>query len=356
LTRLGSDLIIDAIKGHDYYILNIREFLYLKYILGSFRPNIRQWYVQYFCAIIDDSNSKIVITYIDNNPIFWSLDKKYNGRVKFLTIQNGARFFSSKQDQKHYIRHLFYYHSDLIYHSNFVCISDYDIDLYKKNKATVKKFYPIGVLSASTYIENYIERENIFELCLVANSINTRPVNLKILEYFFKYVESSGVSACVALKRSYMSDDFIKHMHEFDRYYGNTTVILVPNNKIGIDTKVLKNRMSTSRPISSSQYLSDVSNVTIGFASSLLRQTFSRGNKIYPINFETKDLDAPFNLIDINLRPSYEEFKQYLDTLRSMDEHEYFLCNKDLMRYFDIFDKNKAPSEKLKNIIDEFLV
>ena len=359
--KAGSQNFVDILSEYNYFILDVEGVFYIKHFIFSISKSFKLGSIlsslsnNYYSSIINAMNPMLVITFIDNDRVFWRLDKEYNEYIIFITVQNGTRFFSSSNEQESYLKHLFYYPEEDIYHSNFVCISDYEVDLYKKNGAIVEQFYPIGVLNASNYIENYIDRENIFELCLVANSINDRPVNLKIMEYFFRYVDKYDISACVALKKSYLSDDFIEYIRIFDQYYGNTSILLIANNELGVNEDDKKNRMNTNNPISSSQYLSDVSNVTIGFVSTLLRQTFSRGNKIYPINYENNDLDTPFNLLGIDLRPEYDSFEKHLNELRLMEDNAYYKKNKTLMGHLDIFNMEETPNNKLKNIINGFL-
>ena len=357
--KTGSQYLTNILLEYKVSVLNVREEIYIKYLfVATYKLFVNRFeydaYLEYYSSIIDAIQPKVVITYIDNNRTFWKLDRKYSDLINFIAIQNGARFFSSKKNNKSYVDHMLYNLKDKVYHSNFICISSYDVDLYNRNNTNIQRFYPIGVLSASDYIENYIELDNLFELCLVANSINDKPVNHKIMQYFLKYVEKYNISACVALKRSYMSEDFMQHMDIFDKYFGGTRIHLIPNNEIGISEIKMKNRVNRNKKIPSSQYLSDVSNVTIGFASTLLRQSFSRGNKIYPINFETKDLDPPFDLMNITLNPDYESFENNLNELRLIKDSVYRKNHKELMKYLDVFDLSETPDKKLKKIIDDF--
>ena len=176
------------------------------------------------------------------------------------------------------------------------------------------------------------------------------------MKYLAKYVEENDVSACVALKKGCFSKGYKEYFKVFDRYFGNTTVILVPHKEAGIPLKLFDDRNLTLNYTQGSQYLSDVSRVTVGFTSTLIRQTFSRGNKVYPINFEISDIDSPFNLLSINLRPeSYKEFSDQLSALINEDDIDYQKDNEKIMRYFDIFDVKHPPSERLRVLIDELV-
>ena len=105
----------------------------------------------------------------------------------------------------------------------------------------------------------------------------------------------------------------------------------------------------------STQKGSDISNVTIGTCTTVLRQTFSRGNKIYPINFVHSSISSPYNLLGYPLDPTYNQFQIHLDYLLAMDPKEYSNRNKELMEYLDIFSSDNPPMKKLENIIKELI-
>lgn len=356
----GSEFFLGIVRKYNYCILKNREILYIKYLLKSikFGINFRQWQFNYYCKIIDEINPKLVITYIDNSRTFWDLDRRYSDKIKFLAIQNANRWVVDHKNYPAYISHFFYDKDikDNVYHSNFACISKYDVDVYNTGGINVENYHPIGSLSIDKHIKNFQKRKKVFDICLVANSINDRPVNLKIMKYLAKYVEENDVSACVALKKGCFSKGYKEYFKVFDRYFGNTTVILVPHKEAGIPLKLFDDRNLTLNYTQGSQYLSDVSRVTVGFTSTLIRQTFSRGNKVYPINFEISDIDSPFNLLSINLRPeSYKEFSDQLSALINEDDIDYQKDNEKIMRYFDIFDVKHPPSERLRVLIDELV-
>jgi len=360
--KCGSDKVSQALEGVNHNTLNTRECLYLKNLIPvlvkSFKCGFKDVYFKYLVNIIDELNPKLVVTFVDNNSIFWKLDKKYENKIKFLTIQNGNRWIANNADYPNYLAHFFY---DVnvkkdIYHSNFACISDYDRDLYIKNNINVGKYYPIGSLSIDLHNKHHIKRKKVFDICLVANSINDRLVNLKIMKYLAKYVEEYNVSACIALKRSCYSIGYRKYMEIFDQYFGNTTVVVVPHKEDEIPLSMINLRRQVKKPTLGSQYLSDVSEVTIGFTSTMLRQSFARGNKVYPLNFEINEVSPPFDLFAVNLKPNnYKEFSEQLSDMLNINPKLYYQNNKKLMNYMDVFDINESSGEKLKFVVESLL-
>ena len=357
----GSQHIVAALHDYDYCILRLRDTLYLKHLLPLIPALLlfrtKNLHFRYCCSLINDINPRIVITFVDNSQLFWRLDKEYVNKIKFLTIQNGNRRFIKHNNYPNYLSH-FWYPDKIVkykYHSNFLCFSNYEVDLYTRHGVKVDHYYPIGALSSSIHTEHYVKRKKIYDVCLIANSKNNRPSNLKIMKYLLDYVDEYSISACVALKRSVYSEGYKEYMEIFDRYFGNSSVVVIPNKEHGITSSMMSNRYSVKRPISGSQYLSDVSEVSLGFASTVLRESFSRGNKIYPIDFEINETSPPYDLLNVNLKPSYKEFVEQLNYLLNVSQELYIDSNRKLMRYLNVFDVDSPPSKKLRFLIKQFL-
>ena len=201
----------------------------------------------------------------------------------------------------------------------------------------VENFYPIGSIHTSEYIAGFSKQPKKFDLCIVTNSINSRPENIKLWDYIFKYIETHNVSACLALKRSNHDEAFDVHIEGLERFFASSKVEIVERNK------------------HSSHNASDVSEVTIGAYSSILRQTFSRGNKIYPINFAHSSISPPYDLLGYPLDPTYEEFESHLDYLLAVEQQAYSDRYIELMAYLDVFSPKNPPIKKLEKIIKELI-
>lgn len=96
---IGSDIIVKYLKKEDYKILSSRhEEINLYCFFASFlslRFLNSTVYQNYLLKYIELSNPKVVISFIDNNPILWKL-KSYFPEVKVVLIQNGIRIFRKK--------------------------------------------------------------------------------------------------------------------------------------------------------------------------------------------------------------------------------------------------------------------
>ena len=85
-----------------------------------------------------------------------------------------------------------------------------------------------------------------------------------MIDYVSRFIRNNNVKVCIVLKGDRNYKDNLLDFSELLKY---------------------KNVSLIERDGFSSSYASDASKVTIGHGTTLLRQTFSRGNKIYPLNF-----------------------------------------------------------------------
>ena len=336
LDECGSEFLIPSLGNTEYFILKKRSTIYLKHFLAAifFDMKIQDLSYCYNARMIERLNPFLIITYVSNCRLYWRLDKEFKN-IKFLTVQNGNHLINSPPDLPKYYQHSFF--ESTPYFSHLACISKYDVDYFSKMSIDVGKYYPIGTIRASQHMAGFTKKPKKFDLCIVTNSTNARPENIKLWKYILKYIETHDVMACLALKLSSLNDGFKAHIEGLEKLFTSSKVKIIEQNK------------------ESSQNASDISKVTIGSHSTLLRQTFSRGNKIYPINFVHSAMSPPYNLLGYPLDPTYEEFQSHLDYLLSIDQKSYSERYRELMAYLDIFSPKDPPAEKLKNIIKELV-
>jgi len=338
LDETGSELLIPSLENKEYFILKKRSTIYLKHLLAAIifdkQRTIRDLSYFYNARMIERLNPFLIITYISNCPLYWRLDKEFS-KVKFLTIQNGTHYLNSPPDLPKYFHHLFFENNP--YFSHLACISKYDVDYFSKMGVDIENYYTIGALRHSQYISDFSKKSKVFDLCIVTNTTNCRPENIKLWKYIFKYMETHDVNACLALKITNCHEFYNKHIQGLEEFFESSKVRIIEQNK------------------DSTQNASDISKVTIAHITSVLRQTFARGNKIYPINFVHSSLSPPYDLLEYSLDPTYQEFESHLDYLLKVDQNEYYERYKGLMEYLDVFTPKTPPAKKLENIINKLV-
>ena len=281
--------------------------------------------------MITKVNPKLIISLTDNSFFYSKIDQKISNQIPFLTIQNGTHYVGDIEEAGEGFKHGLL--NKKTFYSNLACISQHEVDYYSDKGLQVEKYHKLGSLKISGYTKDFVVKPKKFDLCIVGNSVNNRPANIIVWKLILEYINSYDVSICIVLK----SKIAFKNQPLFD-YFKNTSAVFVANTPI------------------SSHYHSDISKVTIGFASTLLRQTFSRGNKIYPLNFGPGLMDTPFELLGHELRPSYSEFESYLSHLLALSDKEYIHQYKGLMKYLDTFNPKFPPALKLEALITELIM
>ena len=326
-------------SNNRYVVIKNQSHLYFKYLFKAIsidsllRP--RKIILNYHIKMIRQINPKIVITNVDNSPLYWEIDREISNSINFLTIQNGKHLLGISETLPDIFKVFFL--ESVPYYSNFACFSQFDYDYYCKFGATIENHYVIGDIALTDYISEYTQKSKVFDICIIANSWNDQLSDKRMWDYILRFTKLSNYRVCVALKTSYDSPSFHKHIQDLNEYTKDTNIILVNRSKF------------------SSHFLSDLSKVTIGSHTTFLRQTFARGNRIYPINFVDESMSPPYDLLNHSLSPSYEEFKLHLQNLIDVDSKTYQNKNLDNMRYFDSFDVNITPADKFKRIIKTFL-
>jgi surface carbohydrate biosynthesis protein len=326
-------------KDVSFFIIKHESEIYIKYLLKSIFTGgpigLSSIVLNYYIEMIKRVNPKLVITNIDNVPFYWKLDAAISDQVKFLTVQNGTHLLGVSDDIPECYKRRFLDYPP--YYSNLACLSEFDFDHYSKFGATINNYSTIGSILISSYISNYEKMGKLYDICIVSNNNNNRPGEKNMLDYTLNYIKTHNVKVCIALKESYCSAGFKENLVEFGDYLKHKGVVLV--GKVG----------------DGSHYLSDVSEVTIAHGTTFLRQTFSRGNKIYPMNFIDPLMSPPYDLLGYSLSPTYSEFELHLNDLLSIDSKKYQKKYQKVMKYLDVSDKNNPPHERFEKLVRHLL-
>ena len=158
----GAELIKGILPKNSYHILPARyeslNFLFLINCLFNFQISLRSYTQKY----VDYINPKILITYIDNNPLFYELRLKHG---KKIFIQNGRRtamdiFFSkNKINNKHHVDYMLV-HNDSVGKKYQKLIKGKSIkfgSLQSNSCKIIKSKKKYDLMYVSTFSQEYIE-------------------------------------------------------------------------------------------------------------------------------------------------------------------------------------------------------
>ena len=164
LDEAASQYLIPSLGSADYFILKKRSTIYIKYLLAAFfidmKINFRDLSYFYNARMLDRLSPILVITCIDNCPLYWRLDKERK-KGNFLTVQNGTHYVNMPPDIPERYHHV--YLEGIPYYSNFACISAFEIDYYSKNSITVENYHPIGSIQTSQHMESFSKKSKTIE-------------------------------------------------------------------------------------------------------------------------------------------------------------------------------------------------
>lgn len=287
-------------------------------------------YLLYLESCIDYISPLVVLTIVDNSPLFQALSR-IHGEAYFYAIQNGCRGVTG---------------ADVIPRismTSLFCFGQYEVDLYTTYNNVVDQYYPIGSLIGG-YYKSEVEPEPVeldFDICLVSeweyrifNEEGFYPDIRKsviILNKFLKqYIEGTELSLSIATRyqdpreEAYYKDFFGSRAH------------LVLNDR---------ERFTTYRAMNRSK-------VTLSFNSTAAVEALGWGNRVLLCNFTADErYNLPVQGIWSMIRPDYEMFKERLDTLLNMDDDTYEMQTRDFRRYVMNYDFSNPPHVVIRNTI-----
>lgn len=101
-------------------------------------------------------------------------------------------------------------------------------------------------------------------------------------------------------------------------------------------------------------FLSDCSEVTIGMSSTVLWESFSRGNKILSINLTNNSIyNFPVDGVWSLQQPSYEEFSNRLEWILGMNDKEWSELSKQAREYLIRPSTTETVAERINREIRE---
>ncbi len=292
--------------------------------------------VSYFIALIICINPKLVLTRIDNSILYSLVAKELHKRYFFFAIQNAARYQFDEP-----------FHDKKIFKDLFIpelgCFGKYEKDLYQKHKIKVNKFFTLGSLQLSNYLENRkIDPTEEFDICLILEESTGWDSLYEGFEdalglvatYTERFAKKNNLKLVLAGKRS--TPDLIEKENQFyDKYFQY-------NWKI------------ESRKKFSSYHYASSSKVVVGMMSTILRESLSIKKKILSCNFTGCEAwDFPINGICFLKNKKYEFFEERMKKILALDFDMYKKYLDKDPSYLMTTNTSQLPTLKLANRIKE---
>ena len=307
----------------------------------------------YFATLLRLIGPSIVVTFIDNSDLFHLVARLNSGRMRFLAIQNAARYdvveLTTEAAKK-------------VFLPEFACFGEYERDLYSAKGAQVGSFYPIGSLRES-YFRRYwksqgndlVSTSYDYDLCVVAEASPGWDKNYpgsedaigNIAAYAVRYAKEHGLRLIIAGKRDVAPGMERANIHHrdaevswYEKYIGTETRI----------TPRVRDQFSTYGLISRSR-------LSLALMSTALREAANRGCRVLFCNY-SKDprwdycVDGVWSLT----QDGYDAFAKRVTHLLSMPDDEYRTQSADMAAYVMNNDDDRPTYVRLSEIIQSAVV
>jgi hypothetical protein len=196
------------------------------------------------------------------------------------------------------------------------------------------------------------------------SEIGERRQGYEILaEHLARYTSENSLPIHVALtidRDQFGPSDAELERSWFVNRFGPSVRFTNPSVMSGVPGVALSGRTEPSyvRERYATYYLCDRSNLTIGMTSSVLWESFGRGNKVLAVNFTDNPIyDFPISGIWSMRQPSYEQFAARMRQLLAMPQHDWLELTRearfDLIAYRDDAPPHVLINQHLRKVLDE---
>lgn len=305
--------------------------------------------IAYLAALLRKLRPAIVVTFIDNSDLFYELARANHRSMRFLAVQNGARYDVVEMAPGAASR---------IFIPEFACFGEYENDLYSGKGAQVGRFIPIGSLREA-YFRRYWQQaapgsgeryEN--DLCVVAEAApgwNQRYPGSEdaigiIAKYAVRLAREKGLKLVIAGKRDVTPGQDRAHIHQRDtevdwyRKYIGDEVAITPRVRDQFTTYGLTVR----------------SRLSLALMSTALREATSRGGRVLFCNFSgDRRWDFCVDGIWSLKEDSYEAFAERVMALLTLSDDAWREKSAKMAAYVMNNDDRNPTHVALEKIIAE---
>lgn len=299
-------------------------------------------YLIYLLSCIKCFSPKVVVTLIDNHPIFSWLCGHYKD-AEFMAIQNGARTKVEFRDLKEPWRI-----------GHFFCFGEHEKDLYIDFGHKIDHYYPVGSLLGG-YYRNNSKTANMpkYDICVVSGwrgdigngpDVQMTMESMKKMDLFVsRYIKEYNLKAAVIMRSEPDSSDRNIPVYGNEKeYYGN----IYPNSVDLIDPNFKERNIYK---------VMDESSIIVSSGSTAPREAFGWGKKILYCDFTGTDLYNDYTSTILFKSYDYDLFKTRMDEIRLMPRDEYNAKTKDYASYLMDYDEKRPPHIFIRQKIEQYL-
>ncbi len=282
-------------------------------------------------------NPRLLITFTDNAKRFHLIDCIMHPYIPVLTVQNGSQHYLYESECR--IDYSNFFHPPS-FHSCFCCLSSMDADLHRSYGWTILESYVIGSISANVSVKSLSSSIEVHKepyIFVVLNSNLDRYASKQLARYVVAYSRSRSIPLVVGIKIRQKSPRFSQYFKKARNLYGENATY------------------NFNRDRSDNFNMALNASIVIGCHSTLLREVFSLGVKIYPLNFGTQKLNCHFEALGLPISPSIDEFFDSLDLLLMEPEDRYMDKFSPIAHRIGVYPFPCVPISRLSDLISRKL-
>lgn len=227
------------------------------------------------------------------------------------------------------------------------------------------QFSPIGSLALSDFLSvRPVQSEKKYQICLVS-SIRAESFFMEaderdnafaaLVDLFLQIDRKVTVPTIVALgSRPFGTSRALEKLW-FESRVGPEVKFTDPNRKFGgLELELSEVRMINDDALGySTYYASDLSEITLGGTSTVLWESFARGNKTLAVNMSRSDvLDFPEPGIWSMRNPSAAEFENRLNEILGIDSERWLALSGAARERLIMSDSRNTTAERLAFVIN----
>ena len=334
---LGFRVIISFLLNLSHFKINS-----IKNYSTKLRGIIGQLWCIYILSVIKIVDPKVIITLIDNHPVFHWLCEHYDS-AELMAIQNGTRTRGQlHSNQSYYIL------------QHYFCFGNYEKDLFSEFGYKVKNYHPVGSLLSGYYINSkMLNQTPIYDICVISawrgdigNSDDVKE-SMKAMEILdgmlSRYIKKTNIKVSIIMRSEPESNDrnipvYGNEKEYFQNIYPDSVNLIDPDfQNRNIYSEILKG------------------DLIISMGSTAIREAFGMGKKILYCDFTKSDLYNDYHEMVLYKDQNYESFKKRLDELLEISIDDYKKITKEYASYLMNNDINSPPHLIIRDKINSYL-
>ena len=339
----NSNNIDYSIYDQKLILVNINLIFIYKFIINILKCYgscgfLKLFYNVYHLTNLQIISPKSIFTQSDNDTLMhWLI--KYKNTINFIAIQNGLR-------TKYELKYLKKEHIECYKHDILLMFGQNEEDFFNSMNVNINKSIKIGSLRLGLFLELKKTFNKKYDICLMSEVFRLPNQDSKfyklqkeLYNHVYEmnkaisfYAKETKKSIIVALRKSHIDEQ----KEYFRNIFGDNVIFTSNESKY------------------SSYEATCMSEITLAFFSTVLLESLALGNKVLSIDTSNSNLYFNYPSFIKHNYDNHNDFKNHLDKILDMSDHEYKEKSKDILNYSMSMNINNLPHNQILKFTREF--